>query len=310
MFKRYEHNPILEPIKEHEWEAAMVYNCGAIYEGGKVHIVYRAQGKKGGVSTLGYASSRDGLHIDERLPHPIFEPVGEFESRGCEDPRLTRIGDRIYVCYSAVGKLQKFVGSKIERYSDTIQIAVVSISVTDFLNHNWNWSKRIYPFPRVDNKNCCIFPEKINGKYVMYHRIPPHIWIAYSDDLENWYDINIFMRSEQEWEYFKIGVGAPPIKTDKGWLFIYHGVSKEMYYCLGLAFIDINDPRKVIWRSKQPILEPEKQYEQSGYVPFIAYTCGAVVIQDTLFLYYGGADTVTCVATASLSGILDNCFSK
>lgn len=278
----------------------MVYNCGVMYEEGKVHIIYRAQGEKGGISRFGYAASKDGFHIDERLAEPIFEPEpgNEFESRGCEDPRLTKIGEHLYMCYSAIGRILRMTS-----YSNTIQVGITSIKISDFLKHRWNWSKRVYPFPRVDNKNACIFPEKIKGKFVMYHRIPPHIWVAYSDDLENWYDLKIVMSPKEDWEYFKLGIGAPPIKTDKGWLFIYHAVDSKLHYRLGLALIDIKNPEKVIWRSKKPLFEPEEEYELKGVIPNVVYSCGAVIIGDTLFLYYGGADTVICVATATLNQV-------
>jgi len=301
MLKRYKGNPILKPIKEHPWESLMVYNCASVYEGGKVHIIYRAQGEKGGTSRFGYAASKDGFHMDERLPEPIFEPDpgNEFESCGCEDPRLTLIGERIYMCYSAIGEIPR-----MQKYSRTIQVGMTSIKVADFLNRRWNWAKRVYPFPRVDNKNACLFPEKIGGKFVMYHRIPPHIWVAYSDNLENWYGLKIVMSPKEDWEYFKLGVGASPIKTEKGWLFIYHAVDSELHYRLGLALIESENPGEIIWRSKNPILEPEKEYELKGVVPNVVYTCGAVVIGDTLFVYYGGADTVICVATAKVSELL------
>ena len=109
------------------------------------------------------------------------------------------------MCYSAIGKI-----SRMKNYSRSIQIGTTSISTSDFLVHKWNWSRRLYPFPRVDNKNACIFPEKIKGNFVMYHRIPPHIWVAYSDDLEHWYDLKIVMSPKENWEYLKLGVGASP----------------------------------------------------------------------------------------------------
>lgn len=297
MLERYEGNPILEPIKEHPWESSMVYNAAAVYEGGKVHLIYRAQGK---ISTFGYASSDDGFHITERLDRPIFEPeIGnDLERLGCEDPRLTKIGDKIYMCYTAFGNVPNM--SK-----ESIQIGMTSISVKDFLNHKWKWDKRIYPFPRVDNKNACLFPEKIGGKWVMYHRIPPHIWIAYSDDLKNWYGSKIIMSPRKGWEYFKLGAAAPPIKTEEGWLFIYHAVDKKLHYRLGLTLIDLENPERVIKRAKKPILEPKEEYEVKGVVPNVVFSCGATLIDDTLFLYYGGADTVICLATAKLSKLLE-----
>ena len=186
----------------------------------------------------------------------------------------------------------------------SIQIGMVSISVDDFLNKKWNWSKRWYPIPSVPDKNCVIFPEKIKDKYVMYHRVHPHIWVAYSDDLIKWDNHNIIMSPEQEWEYFKVGPGAPPVKTEKGCLIIYHAVDDKHHYRVGLAFADLEDPSKIIWRMKTPLLEPEEPYEKNGVVPNVVFSSGAVVIKDKLFVYYGGADTVLCVATANLKDVL------
>ncbi|MFQ5952770.1 MAG: glycosidase [Candidatus Omnitrophota bacterium] len=301
VLKRYKGNPILAP-KGDGWESIMVYNCAAIYEGGKVHIVYRAQGSKPGVSRLGYASSTDGFQIDERLDYPVFgpDPASDLERFGIEDPRLTRVDDKIYLNYSAYGSNMGMIFPV-----NGVQIGISSISVDDFLSHRWNWGPRMYPFYRVDNKNSCFFPEKHNGKFVLIHRIPPHMWIAYSDDMMTWENQKILMSPEFEWEYFKIGGGAPPIKTDKGWILIYHGVDREMRYRLGLALLDLEDPGKVIRRYDRPFLEPETDYEKNGVVPNVTFSCGAVVIGDTLFVYYGGADTVICVATAKVRDVLN-----
>jgi predicted GH43/DUF377 family glycosyl hydrolase len=303
MLKRFEGNPILEPIKEHAWEEQLVYNTGAIYLGGKVHLLYRARNKKH-ISCFGYASSRDGFHIDERLPEPVFGPQGEQDSLGCEDPRISKMGDTLYIPYAAFGRLPNFGENnivKFERKASVIQIGLTSISVDDFLNHRWNFTERLYPLPRVFNKDCAILPEKYKGKYVIYHRISPHIWVCFSDDLVHWYDHNIMMSPEFEWDFFKVGAGAPPIKTEKGWLFIYHGVSRDQRYRLGFAFLDLENPAKVIYRHPAPILEAKEKWELEGIVPNVVFTCGAVLKDGEVFVYYGGGDTAIGVATAPLA---------
>ena len=302
-FERSKGNPILKPIPNHMWESLMVFNCAALLMDDKVHILYRGRGSEGGVSRLGYASSSDGFEIDERLDKPVFGPElgNELECFGCEDPRLTEIGDRIHLSYTAYGR----VPSMVPPYN-SIQIAITSISSRDFLNKKWNWGRRIYPFPLVDNKHACIFPEKIGGRWVMYHRIPPHIWVAYSDDLANWGGASIILSPKEEWEYFKLGGGAPPIKTKDGWLFTYHAVDMEWHYRLGAVLVDLNNPERILKRSKDPILEPEEEYEVDGVVPNVVFTCGAVVRDNRIFLYYAGADTVVCVATAELSELIDS----
>ncbi len=303
MLKRYEGNPILEPIKEHVWEEQLVYNTGAIYLGGKVHLLYRARNKKH-VSCFGYASSKDGFHIDERLPEPVFGPQSEIDCLGCEDPRIIKMGNTLHIPYAAFGKLPDFGEDnirKFERKATVIQIGLTSISVDNFLNHRWNFTERHYPIPRVFNKDCVILPEKYKGKYVIYHRISPHIWVCFSDDLVHWYDHNIMMIPEGAWEAFKIGAGAQPIKTEKGWLFIYHGVSNSQHYSIGFAFLDLEDPTKVIYRHTGPILEAREKWELEGMVPNVVFTCGAVLKDGEVFVYYGGADTAIGVATAPLT---------
>lgn len=301
VFERYKGNPILKPNPKRMWESYMVFNSAAIYLGGKIHLLYRARGRKGGVSKLGYASTVDGFHIEERLNKPVFEPEhgNELECLGCEDPRLTEIEDRIYLTYTAYGKVPGLLVS-----FKSIQIAMTSISSQDFIRKNWRWGPRKYPFPMVDNKHAYLFPEKIEERWVMYHRIPPHIWIAYSDDLTNWGDTSIVLSPRKGWEYFKVGGGAPPIKTEEGWLIMYHAVDKEWNYRLGAAVADLEHPHRILKRGREPILEPQEEYEVKGDVPNVIFTCGAVLKDDKVYLYYSGADTVMCVATAELSELL------
>jgi len=300
MLRRYSGNPILKPVKEHPWEARCVFNCAAYYNNG-VHIVYRAMGFDER-STFGYVYSNNGYTIDKRLDYPIFEPVGEFESNGCEDPRLTQLGTRLYMTYAG------YDGEKA-------QVCMASIDVDDFLSNDWNWERYgvilpVLPVPEKDDKNACLFPEKINGKYVLIHRIPPDVWVSYSDDLRKWYGHTIIAGPRSGlWDYAKIGAGGPPTKTDKGWLFIYHGVEGKPggrfgTYRLGMMLIDKNDPEKILFRSKHPILEPQEEYEDQGYVADVVFSCGHVVIGDEILVYYGGADTVICVATGKVSELL------
>jgi len=302
LIQRYEGNPILSPIASHAWESLMVYNCAAIYVGGKVHILYRARPAPDGVSRLGYVSSFDGYRIDGRLDSPVFraDPDQELESLGCEDPRLTQIEDRIYMCYTALGNVPR-----MHEMVTVAQIGMTSISVEDFLAHRWNWSKRTYPFPGVHSKNACLFPKKIGGRYAMLHRIPPYIWIAYSDDLGKWHDTRILMGPREGWEYFKVGAGPPPIKTEKGWLLVYHAMDDRKCYRLGAALLDLEDPTVVLKRCRQPLLEPEADYEKNGAVRNVVFSCGAVALNGQLIVYYGAADTVIGAASGSLADIVD-----
>jgi len=274
----------------------MVFNATAIYADNKVHIVYRAMGNDG-VSRLGYASSSDGYHIDERFPSPVFEPIQRAEKYGCEDPRITPIDRRYYMCYTAYGS----------RVLGTHQIAMTAIQAEDFIKHRWNWEKRWLPFSGVRNKDAALFPRKINGRYVLLHRVNPDICVAYSDDLERWCDIKaIVTPRHRRWDSLKVGIGAPPIEIDEGWLLIYHGVNYEKTYSLGVLILNKKDPERIIYRSEKPILQPTEQYERYGAVPNVVFSCGAVQIDDQVLIYYGGADTVLCVATYDFDELRPN----
>jgi predicted GH43/DUF377 family glycosyl hydrolase len=140
----------------------------------------------------------------------------------------------------------------------------------------------------------------------MLHRIHPDIWIAYSDDLIHWNGHRVIMTPRKGyWDSEKIGAGAPPIKTEKGWLIFYHGVDGDNVYRLGVALLDLEDPSIVLKRQEEPVLEPEKYYELEGIVPNVVFTCGAVEVNDTYYVYYGGGDYVIGVATVKKEEVRD-----
>ncbi len=331
VLERFDGNPILEPETKHWWESKAVFNPGVIYEDGEVHIVYRAVGDSD-VSVLGYASSVDGFHIEERLDQPIYVPREPFEGAGlvyatpsyhqrthvpmeededyvsgggwggCEDPRLTRIDDRVFMTYVA-----------FDGYSPP-RVALTSIHINDFLAKNWQWKKPVLISPPgVVDKNACILPERINSKYVIFHRIFPDILIDFVDDLDfdgttGWLKGEFKIRPRKAyWDSRKIGAGVPPIKTNDGWLLIYHAVGERdpSRYKIGMMLLDLKAPPRVLVRSKEPILEPQVWYENEGWKAGVIYPCGAVVIKDRLLVYYGGADKVTCVASAKLDELLE-----
>ena len=152
------------------------------------------------------------------------------------------------------------------------------------------------------NKDAALFPEKIDGRYLMLHRRPPDIWLAYSDDLLHWHGHQRIMKPlpESNWECLKIGAAGPPFKTENGWILIYHGVSADRHYSLGIALLDLEDPSKVVVRQRQPILEPKMKWERNGHVPNVVFSCGQVIHGDELYVYYGGADTVIGVASVKI----------
>ena len=288
--RRFEGNPILTPVVNHAWESRMVFNPAAVYLDNRVHILYRAIGEDG-VSRLGYASSSDGYHIDERLPHPVFEPALPVEKNGCEDPRLTEMEDRCIMTYTA--------------YGDIYQIGLTTISIENMQNKKWDWEERFFPFPNIRNKNAVIFPRRVNDRYLMCHRLDPDIYIAYSDDLRTWEDTILLMRPRSGfWDCVKIGAAGPPIELDEGWLLVYHGVDVKKTYRLGVTILDKENPERVVYRSKIPILEPTEDYERFGFVPNVVFSCGAILLDGKLLIYFGCADSVIGVATFDLDEII------
>jgi predicted GH43/DUF377 family glycosyl hydrolase len=298
-FTRYLENPVLTPKGDSFWESKMVFNPGAYLDGSKIHILYRAVDKND-ISYIGYASSEDGLRIDKRLDKPVISPEYEWENLGVEDPRVNRIDDHIYVTYTALS-------------SKGARVAIAETS--DFRS----FRKMGLIGPDHYDKDAVIFPKRIDGKIVLVHRISPNIQTAYFNSIEDivnsppsfWeeYMANLdgfsLLKPRQKWEAAKIGAGPPPIETDRGWLLIYHGVSDERIYRVGAALLDLDDPSRVIGRTTEPLLEPVEWYELWGRVPKVVFPTGIVLIDDTLYMYYGAADTTCCVATMNIHSLLD-----
>ena len=232
---------------------------------------------------------------------PISYCSGGGWGGGCEDPRLTLLGDTVYMIYTA------FDGW------GSLRMALTSISLDEFISRRWNWAEPILISPPGQiHKNWVLFPEKINGKYAILHAISPEVMIDSFDSMDE-LDGNKFIYSvhqnSQLWsmrDKLVRGVGPAPIKTKYGWLVLYHKMEKHdsHRYKLWAMILDAKNPTKVLYNSEQPILEPDFWYENEGYKSGVIYSCGAVVKDGELFVYYGGADKVTCVATADLDKFL------
>jgi len=308
---RYEGNPLLQPLEHSFWENKYVLNPGALRIGDKVYLFYRAVGDDN-ISRIGLAIT-DGYRVLERLPEPVLSPEIPEEKMGCEDPRVIQIGDKIYMLYTA--------------YDGNIaQIAAASIKVDDFLHGQYhNWQREGLAFKNIWDKDAIILPEKINGKYVVYHRIEPSMWVTYCNEikfpLKDKHAIILGPRPGRMWDSLKIGAGAQPLKTKYGWLLIYHGVDHNYVYRLGVLLVDLHNPQKVIYRSPNPILEPEEDYEiglSGAWVPNVVFTCGAVpgtdkeVLEDDdeILVYYGAADTSIGVAKATLADLIPENFRR
>jgi predicted GH43/DUF377 family glycosyl hydrolase len=299
--------PLLSPVPGHTWENKYVFNAAAIRLEDKVYILYRAHGDDD-VSRIGLAIT-DGYNVLERLPQPIFEPREERDKRGVEDPRVTRIENKILMLYTS--------------YDGVIaQITAASITVEDFVNRRFDlWVREGFVFEDIWNKNAILFPEKINGRYLFFHRIEPSVWSTYLDKLEfpvprEKHVIIFGPRSGRMWDSLKIGAGAQPIKTRYGWLLIYHGVDQEMVYRLGVILTDTDNPERILYRSPNPVLSPETKYEtglgEKSWVPNVVFTCGAAPAQnkeildaeDEVLVYYGASDTYICLATAKVGDLI------
>ena len=306
---RFSGNPIIKADPKLAWQSRAVFNPTALYEYGRVHLAYRAMSEDN-TSVIGYASSGDGYNFEDRPNEPLYTPREPFEAKfvpggnsGCEDPRLTRIGDTIYMLYTA------FNGRSEPR------VALTYIKVDDFLARCWNWSRPILISPpNVPDKDAAIFPKKIKGKYAFLHRLGVSIWLDYVDDLQfgdnKWLKGNVIMSPKDELpDTEKIGISGPPIETKEGWLLLYHCVSRKtqpMTYYVAAALLDLKDPSIILARRKVPILQPETPYELYGQVNNVVFPCGAVVIGEDLFVYYGGADSVIGVATMKLTELLNS----
>jgi len=316
--KRAQNNPIIEP-RRYPFESKATLNPSAVIAHDKIHLIYRAIGDSDS-SVLGYASSYDGFHIAERLSYPVYKrpshavkpdlsvpSIGYISgggwNGGCEDPRLTLLGDRVYMLYTA------FDGW------GSVRIALTSIPLAEMERKNWSWRSPVLISPPGEiHKNWVMFPEKINGKFAILHSFYPTVRIDYFDSLSELDGVTRFIKSDNTrpvdptrgWDSWFRGVGPSPIRTDLGWLILYHAMDHRNpdRYRIGALILDLDEPTRVLYRTPEPILEPEEYYENNGYKWGVVYSCGAVVRDGTLFVYYGGADKVIGVATIKLEDLL------
>ncbi|MFA5784531.1 MAG: glycoside hydrolase family 130 protein [Phycisphaerae bacterium] len=302
LIRRYEKNPILTK-DDVPYKVETVHNAGVAKYNGKYVMLFRSH-LDTGRSIIGIAQSDNGFDFtvaDKPFMTPAAgQPFAEYEEFGVEDPRITPLEGMFYITYSAYSRHGVRIG--LARTADFKSV------------------ERIAFITQADYRNTVIFPEKINGRYVKLDR--PHseispwsIWISYSPDLRHWGDSKVIMKPvKYHWDEMKIGPGAPPIKTAKGWLNIYHGVFPTMdgsVYRLGVALHNLDDPATIIAVSDRWILSPQEQYELVGYVHNVVFTCAAVPEEDgTLKLYWGAADTVMCARTAVIDELVDFCLSN
>ena len=293
MIRRYVHNPILTKT-DIPYPVETVHNAAVVKHGNEYIMLFRSH-LRTGRSIIGLARSPDGFHFTA-APKPFLIPGGEEFS--VEDPRVTRVEGEYLITFSVYSR-------------DGVQIALAK-------TQDFSHVDRVALITEADYRNVVIFPEKFDGLYARLDR--PHseispwsIWISYSPDLRFWGESQLIMRPVQyHWDEMKIGPGAPPIKTEQGWLSIYHGVFRTMVgavYRLGVALHDLLDPSKIIGVGDSWILQPEDPWAITGYVHNGVFTCGAVAEPDgTVKIYWGGADTVMCVGEASVSDLVALCL--
>jgi predicted GH43/DUF377 family glycosyl hydrolase len=301
-FKRYKKNPILSS-DDVPYPCNTVFNAAVCTYQNQYVMLLRIEDLKGH-SHLTLARSDDGyrFNVDSQpwvtpSDDSYYEPYERF---GLEDPRITSIKDAYYITYTAYGPFGPRVG--IGRTKDFISFERISLAT------------------EVDNKDAILFPEKIEGNYVMIDRPGGMggqmgaIWITYSKDLIHWGRAKAILGPEPGWGPSKLGISTPPFKTERGWFTLYHGVRETAsgrLYRVGAMLLDLNDPSQVIGYTEHFIFGPDELYERTGDVPNVVFPCGIILESDnTLKMYYGAADTCIAVAEAKLDDIIMLCSNK
>jgi predicted GH43/DUF377 family glycosyl hydrolase len=320
---------ILLDKTELEFENQGVLNPAVIREGDNVHLFYRAV-RKGNHSTLGYCRLDGPLAIAERWEKPFMVPEFDYESQGVEDARIVKIDDTFYLSYTAYDGVN--ARGALATSTDLIHfekqgIITPPITYAEFVflaekagevNENYYRNQTFY-YQEFDpekkmilwDKNVVFFPRRINGKLVFFHRIRPGIqlvsvnslkeltyefWKKYFNNFHKHIVFDPLYAHEQNY----IGSGCPPIETEQGWVFIYHGViisEKGPIYSACAALLDLNDPSRVISRLPYPLLSPERKWELHGDVNNVVFPTGTVLFGNTLYIYYGAADErIACVS--------------
>lgn len=293
-WRRLSERPIISP-RGSGWESAGTFNPAVVMHDGKVVMLYRAQDRHG-TSRLGYAESSDGIQFDRRS-EPVFSPEADYEKDGgVEDPRIVKIGETYYLTYT--GYNRKDAQLCLATSTDLMQWHRKGVILPAYKG-KWNagWTK-----------SGAIVSEKINGKYWMYYLGTSadkrdQTGLASSPDLQHWEDVTekpVLPVRAGKFDSRVAEPGPPPILTSRGILLIYNGADDNLVYRTGLALFSRQDPRKLIWRSDQPVFWPEKDWEKAGQVPNVVFAEGLVAKGGRYLLYYGGADKYIGVVEAAV----------
>ncbi|MDR1094579.1 MAG: glycosidase [Clostridiales bacterium] len=315
-------NPILTANPAAVWESLCVLNPAVVYDNarGEFAMLYRAAGNDvGHCIRLGLATSKDGIHFTRASDKPALSPDPNGADSGCiEDPRLVEMGGWYYMTYASRAYAPgQYWRSDWEPYNPTLEYGPAIVNQNLSATHlaiskdlrEWKKLGRISD-SRVDDRDVILFPEKAGDKFARLSRPMTwygkgypcrhaSIWIAYSDDLMEWGKPEFLMQGREWWEDLKIGGGCPPIKTDRGWFHLYHGVAeKDGGYRVGAVLLDLENPSKILARTKDFLMEPEFDFEKNGYYNGCVFPTGNVVKDGALYVYYGAADKCVCLATA------------
>jgi predicted GH43/DUF377 family glycosyl hydrolase len=326
--KKYSNNPILSPNPRQPWENLVVCNPGVIYHQGMFLMLYRCAGNDANhVIRFGLATSKDGFCFKRASGRPNLAPSLDGEDAGCiEDPRIVKINGRFLITYAYRPYFPRkyWLQANNAAYNphDPFQPRAFGQNLTSsglLMTTDFKKYRRLGRItdPTLDDRDVILFPEKINGQYALlrrpmqwtgpqYRTKHPAIWICFGDDPLKWGEATLLAKAKFPWEQ-KIGGSTPPLKHPKGWLVIYHGVDARGIYHVGAMVLDLKNPRKVIARAPEPIMSPEADYEWKGLYPHgVVFPTGNVVVDDTLFVYYGCADKHIGVATASFNDLVNH----
>jgi predicted GH43/DUF377 family glycosyl hydrolase len=321
LVERFDKNPILKPKSIHSWGAQAVFNGCPIKKDSKIYLIYRALSLPHyhtppkvliPVSNIGIAVSTDGLDFHDRSL--LVVPEKTWEAFGCEDPRVTYFDDRYFISYTALSD-----------YPPTYEDIKIGVAITRDLEK----IEEKHLVTHFNSKAMTLFPEQIDNKIwaaltVHTDKPPAHICLVSFEKVEEIWDRHYWEKWYRNFEKHSLPllrspidhmeVGAPPIKTKRGWLLFYSYIrnyfTSDKLFTAEAVLLDLKDPFKIIARTKYPLLVPEEYYEKIGLVNNVVFPCGAVTIRDKIYMYYGAADRVTGVATLEVEKLLRTLLPK
>jgi beta-1,2-mannobiose phosphorylase / 1,2-beta-oligomannan phosphorylase len=332
LVERHPANPILAPIPRLSWASKKVYNAAVALEHGTYHMLFRAVGEDW-ISRLGYARSSDGIKFEVES-EPVMSPSFSWDAKGCEDPRVTRVDGALHVVYTAWDEGAACLA--IAETEDWHAFTHRRLVLPDWRLGYW---QRLVTGPRGWSKAGALFPCRLDGHYGMLFG-DSDIWYAHSANLRDWTPRlePVLSAREGHFDAGYVEMGPPPLRTDTGWLLLYHGVERRedepgrfRVYRLGAALLDLEEPWRVLWRCEAPLLEPLMAYEAVGLIDVMpgaveelrtltqsgleerastgtlasaTFCCGAIEVEGHLSLYYSGSDTVMCLARTTMHDVL------